>query len=142
MYDTDIVAWAQEQARLLRERRFDLVDVDNVAEEIETLGRAERKALRSAVREMLSLMTKVAYSPDPRASWVVLLVGQRTEIKNILRDSPCLRAELGSLFGAEWSDAREIAIAELAVRGEQPDVPVRCPYAVDSALTDSENDAQ
>jgi len=57
-YDTDLAAWADETAELVRAGRFDEIDLENLAEEIEALARSERKALRSQLKRLLLHLIK------------------------------------------------------------------------------------
>ncbi|MDR3089077.1 MAG: DUF29 domain-containing protein, partial [Desulfobulbaceae bacterium] len=69
-YETDVVAWAGEQARLLRAGRFDLLDIENIAEEIEDVGKAEQRELMSRMAVLLAHLLKWQYQPERRGkSW-------------------------------------------------------------------------
>src|SRR5215210_3742143 len=95
-YDDDFYAWTQYQAEVLRslptsDNRFDR---ENVAEEIEAVGRNERDAVRSQVRRILEHFLKLAYSPaaDPRGGWRGSIIDARAELDDKL--SPTLRQDL------------------------------------------------
>ena len=69
-YDTDIIAWANEQAALIRARRFDLLDLEHIAEEIEDVGKSEKRELASRMAILLSHLLKWQFQSGRRgASW-------------------------------------------------------------------------
>ncbi len=126
-YDTDFVLWSREQAELLRrmaagERVNDQVDWENVAEEIESLGKSDRRDLSSRIETILRHLIKLAISPasQPRAGWKRTIVEQRTQIARLLKDSPGLRRAAPAVIAEELPDARTLALLDLAEFGEQP----------------------
>src|SRR5213082_2090793 len=90
-YDDDFYAWTQYQAKVLRSLRTrdNRFDRENVAEEIETVGRNERDAVRSQVRRILEHFLKLAYSParEPRFDWMDSIIDARTELADKLSPS-------------------------------------------------------
>src|SRR5438876_1559732 len=94
-YDADFFAWTQRTAALLRARRFDEVDVENTAQEIEDIGRREARELNSRVQVVLVHLLKWQLQPKKRtSSWLTTLLMQRSEIEDLLGDSPRLRPRL------------------------------------------------
>src|SRR5207253_2702824 len=94
-YDADFFAWAQRTAALLRARRFDEVDVENAAQEIEDMGKRDLRELNSRVQVVLAHLLKWQLQPKKRTrSWQITLLTQRSEIDTLLRDSPSLRPKL------------------------------------------------
>ena len=95
-YDDDFYAWTQYQAEVLRslKTRDNRFDRENLAEEIETVGRNERDAVRSQVRRVLEHLLKLAHSPasDPRYGWRGSIMEARAELEDKL--SPTLRHDL------------------------------------------------
>ena len=138
-YDDDFYAWTQYQARVLREmpasdNRFDR---ENVAEEIETVGRNERDAVRSQVRRIIEHFLKLAYSPagDPRRGWRGSIIDARAELEDKL--SPTLRHDLSAGLVRLYATARRRVMADLQDHDE-PDaaasLPAECPYTLDQIL--------
>jgi hypothetical protein len=126
-YDSDLVVWSRHQADLLRrmgagERVNDQVDWDNVAEEVEALGRSDRRDLGSRVQTILRHLVKLQLSPatGPRAGWKRTIVEQRIQIGRLLKDSPSLRPIVPGAIGEELADARKLALLDLAEFAEQP----------------------
>jgi hypothetical protein len=140
-YDDDFYAWTQYQARVLREmpapdNRFDR---ENVAEEIETVGRNERDAVRSQVRRIIEHFLKLAYSPaeDPRHGWRGSVIDARAELDSKL--SPTLRHDLEAALGKLYTAARKRVAADLDDYNEQgaaAPLPAECPYALDQIVAE------
>src|ERR671936_1450259 len=83
-YERDFYSWLMEQARLLREGRWDELDRDNLAEEIESLGREQFNKLESALRVLLMHMLKWDHQPEKRGkSWVISIKDQRIELDQV-----------------------------------------------------------
>jgi Domain of unknown function DUF29 len=95
LYDEDFVLWTEEQAALLRNARDSNppLDWENLAEEIASLGRSDRRALASQMRRILHHLLKMGASPtvEPQLGWRSTIVDARAEIEDVLRDSPSLR---------------------------------------------------
>lgn len=127
-YATDVVAWSERQAALLRRlaagERVNDADLDwpNIAEEIETVGRSERSALASHIAVVLEHLIKLQTSPatEPRAGWQETILRARGEIERLLEDSPSLRPSLDAILARELPRARRLAIAALTLHREQP----------------------
>ena len=92
LYETDFVAWAQEQAALLRNGNLSAIDALNIAEEIESVGRSERNELKSRMIVLLSHLLKWQFQVDHRGrSWEQTIKLQRSDIWALLRGSPSLK---------------------------------------------------
>lgn len=135
LYETDFQAWAFEQARLLRQGRFDEIDVGHVAEELEDMGRSEGRALRSELTELLAHLLKLRYSPSryPRRHWEEEVANHRVRIENLLSESPSLKARLDNRFAATWKTARKLALLSLKRDGIS-DLPNENPFTLEQAL--------
>jgi hypothetical protein len=91
-YETDYYAWAMETARALRAGRIQDVDLAAAAEEIEDLGKSERRSLHSAVVQLFLHLLKSKYQPNlATASWQISIEKQRLRIADILDENPSLR---------------------------------------------------
>jgi Domain of unknown function DUF29 len=143
LYDSDLFAWSAEQARALREagrQRVNLpIDWDNVAEEIESLGKSERRTLSSRIGTVIEHLLKLQVSPaaNPAAVWRDTIRRTRQEIAEILEDSPSLRREVPEIAARQLKGARELVLANLADYGEQPRQPIdTITYDTDAILGD------
>ena len=112
-YDADLSAWAERQTALLRERRSDRLDWDNIAEEIESLGKSEVNELESRLAVLLEHLIKLQYGlrDDPRAGWKRTVLEQRQRIARMLKNSPSLGPKTSQLTIEVYPDAREAALA-------------------------------
>jgi hypothetical protein len=126
-YDTDFVLWSREQADLPRrmsagERVNDLVDWENVAEEIDSLGRSDWRELRRRVqvtlRHLIQLLASAAV--PPRQGWRRTVVEQRAQIRVLLEDSPSSARRVPEAISSEFPLALTLALSDLAEFGEQP----------------------
>lgn len=122
LYDQDFFLWTREQAEELRHAKaLNLpLDWENLAEEIESLGKSDRRQLASQVRRILRHLFKLEASPavHPHAGWRSTIIDARREVAGILRDSPSLRREVGDLIAEEAHAAAQLASADLSRHGE------------------------
>lgn len=139
LYEHDFVAWARSQAEALRARRFDALDLERLAEEVEELGSGPRNTLRSQLRRIMSHLLKLEHSPAkaPRRGWEASVVEARLDIETVL--TPTLRREIGVELPALFSRARPAAERELMDHGEAAAaeaLPTTCPWDLDTLLGD------
>jgi hypothetical protein len=132
LYERDFQAWAFEQARLVRDRRFAELDIVHLAEEIEDMGREQAHALRSAFTQALAHLTKLKYSPagEPRRHWEEELAAYREEIESRLETNPGLTSRIPELYVQAWRSARRIALASLT-RDGVTDLPDECLFLIE-----------
>lgn len=113
LYDQDFFAWANEQTRLLRAGKLAEADIDHIADEIETLGRAEKRELVSRLSVLLLHLLKWQHQPARRgASWEVTIRSQRRALADHLDDNPSLKARFAEAVARAYQDARGEAYAE------------------------------
>jgi hypothetical protein len=133
-YARDVYTWSQEQARLLREGRWDAIDRDNVAEEIESVGRTEFSRLESALRVLMLHMLKWDHQPERRSrSWRASIAEQRLRLRNVLTDSPGLRPRIAEAIARAYERARLRAVRETAL--DETTFPETCPYSWDDIVS-------
>ena len=135
-YETDFYAWTQDQAARLRELRPNSLDWENVAEEIDSVGRSERHQLRNRLRVVLMHLLKWHFQPAKRKyGWRVTINYQRSMVRSILKDSPSLRRFPGDVLEDCYKEARLKAIEETDLA---PDIfPTSCPYSLAETLNES-----
>jgi Domain of unknown function DUF29 len=127
-YDRDFYSWSQEQGRLVREGRWNEVDRENVAEEIESLGREQFNKLESAIRVILVHMLKWDHQPKKRSrSWAVSIATQRTELDDVLDDNPGLKPRVGDAIARAYRKARLDAMNETGLK--KSEFPEACLYS-------------
>ena len=128
-YDKDINAWAQEQARLLRAGRFEMLDIEHIAGEIEDVGKSEQRELASRMAVLLAHLLKWQYQPERRgASWEKTIKAQRKEIAYALDESPSLTPKLQEPRWLDMVWAR--AVAQGVGETGLDCFPEECPWAM------------
>lgn len=120
-YEEDFFAWTMAQAALLRAGRVDQADLENIAEEIESLGLRDRRTVISYIRTILEHLMKLHASPaiDPRNGWMETVDRSRRELELVLNDSPSLRRLVPEIIAKEIPRARRLVGRELARYGEK-----------------------
>lgn len=124
LYDEDFFAWTKEQADVLRSAAQGSsnrkLDWENLAEEIECLGKSDRRELGSQIRQIIHHLLKLQYSSAsmPRAGWIQSISDARVEIDALIEQSPSLAGEVRALSGAEHRRGSRKAIADLEQHSE------------------------
>jgi Domain of unknown function DUF29 len=139
LYEEDLYVWSQTQAALLRAGRFDELDLANLIEEIEDVGGALKRSVRSRVRTIIEHLLKLEHSPatDPRLSWRATIRAQRTGLVDDL--TPSLRRDLPDELPELYDRARHDADESLRDHGERAAadaLPPACPYTLDQIIGD------
>ncbi len=135
LYDRDFHAWANEQAALLREGRLTEADLANIAEEIESMGRSEKRELVNRLAVLLAHLLKWQAQPNRRGrSWELTIREQRVRLALHLRDNPSLKAAAPDAMADAYGRAllraqRETGLIEDAF-------PATCPWSFDQVLDD------
>lgn len=136
LYDTDFVAWAEEQARVIRSLRHvsNALDVDHLAEEVEDLGKAELHACESALEVIFEHLIKSASGVErPQAGWLREIAAARLLLERRLTPSLPNRLNLDR----RWRNGGKLARISLAEYGDPiPETPEDCPYTLDELLPD------
>jgi len=134
-YEQDFYAWTQEQAALLRAGAVHDLDVINLAEEMESLGKSDRRALGSHLRNLVFHLLKWHAQPagrHPGTSWRASIRNARAEIVVLLDDSPSLRREVAGLLARWYPLAREDASDETDL--PLATFPEACPWTPEQIL--------
>jgi len=135
-YDTDLLRWSEEQAALLRAGRLAALDYEHILEELEAMGREQKLALQSLLRQILIHLLKLDLSPatDPRGKWVDELVEFRAQAQTRLEDTPSLAHHAEELFLKAWQQARRGAEKSFQAYGEDVAIPEQCPYSIEQCM--------
>lgn len=132
-YEEDFYGWIQEQAELLKKKDFSHLDIMNLVEEIETLGRTERKELRSHLTNLLLHLLKINYQADKRTrSWDISVKNARQEVRDSLKESPSLKHSLQNIFEEAYQRARGQAIDETGLTEKA--FPQECPWKMEEVI--------
>ncbi|WP_191057859.1 DUF29 domain-containing protein [Geminicoccus harenae] len=143
LYDQDFVTWAEQQAKAIRRAAAERVntsepiDWENVAEEIESLGKEQLHRLDSAYVVLLHHLLKWQFQPRRRSrSWKLTITEQRRRVRKVMSSNPGLRPRQDELFLSAYADACKLAAAEtglaLAAFPESP--PFSRPQAEDDGF--------
>ena len=133
LYERDFYAWANEQAALLRAGKLGDADIGNIAEEIESMGRSEKRELESRFTVLLSHLLKWQFQPERRGkSWRVTIEQQRRQLAKHLRENPSLKSAVGETVLSAYEDARIEAEKETDLDREV--FPLDCPYTLDQLM--------
>jgi hypothetical protein len=132
-YHQDFYGWTQEQAKLLRERRMDEIDIENLLEEVESMGKSERRELESRLEVLLMQLLKWHYQPNFQGkSWELTIREQRAKSIRQLRENPSLKGQLAETFAFAYEDARLWAARET---GLSLDIfPDTCPWTFEQII--------
>jgi hypothetical protein len=129
-YDTDFYAWTQAQAEALRAKDWNALDREHLAEEIESLGASERRAIRSHLRILLMHRLKWAYQPDKHSeSCRSSMYTARVFIEETVQDSPSLRGFLPEALAWAYPRVRQDAAEETGL--PLTTFPETCPWSLD-----------
>jgi len=136
LYETDFYAWANQQAELLRAGRLSAADIENIAEEIESMGKTEKRELVSRLAVLLLHLLKWRFQPERRgASWEATITVQRRDLVRHLRDDPSLKSKIAEAIEDAYGDAFLLAVAETGL--PRPTFPLECPWSFE-AIMDAE----
>jgi len=134
LYETDFAQWLDQTAQLLKEKRFDELDLDNLVEEIEALNRSEKREVESRLEVLLMHLLKWHYQPEHQSrSWQSTIQEQRRQLLRLLKDSPSLKNHLAKEFDDCYAIARAKAAEETTIFLEN--FPEQCPYAIVDVLS-------
>lgn len=132
-YDLDVISWANEQAALIRTGRFDLLDIEHIADEIEEVGKNTKREFRSRMAVLLAHLLKWQYQTGYRGnSWRRTIKEQRRGIASCLKETPSLKNDLNNLDWMEWvwSDAIGFAVRETGLDC----FPESCPWSFEQFM--------
>lgn len=124
LYEQDFVRWTEVQAEALRDAARSganlPLDWDNLIEEVESLGRSERRELRNRLVTVIEHLLKLEYSraTDPRAGWRDTVKRERRSIEHLLEDSPSLKAEVARMIERDTQPTAHDVAETLKAHGE------------------------
>jgi hypothetical protein len=130
LYDRDFHAWTQLTAELLKQRRFEELDIGHLVEELETMGRRDRQEMVSCLKILLGHLLKWQHQPAHRSSsWRGCILEQRLRIRDLLQDSPSLQPYLAEAVGKAYADGARLASKETGLPLRH--FPEGLPYRLD-----------
>jgi hypothetical protein len=128
LYDTDFYLWTQTQTAALRAKDVAALDLEHLAEEIESLGKRDRRAVESYLEVILLHLLKWAYRPERRRrSWEKSLLQARHRFAKLLRESPSLANQVPEFLDEGYPHARRLAAVETNL--PLTTFPATCPWS-------------
>ena len=133
LYERDFSLWIDQQVELLRARKFEQIDLENIIEEIECMGGNLRRELRSRIENIIMHLLKCQYQPEHKSgSWLGTLREQRSCIGELLEDNPSLKRLVNGAVSKRYGTAVARAADETGL--ERKAFPAKCPYSADDVL--------
>lgn len=134
-YNDDFHDWAFAQADLVRQRRFSELDLPNLVEELESMGKEVRFKLESCYRLLIAHLLKYAHQPSRRSrSWLLKITRERANIERIEDENPSLKAQADRIAEKMYRYGRKEAAVETGLPLET--FPSDCPFTLDQLRDD------
>lgn len=130
LYERDFYSWTQKQANLIREGRLAELDLNNILEELESMGRSDYRALQSRLTVLFMHLLKWKFQPERRkksSSWERTIKEQRKQIERLLLDSPGLKSKIDEMLPVAYERAVEDAHDETNLPVSL--FPKQCPWS-------------
>ncbi|MGF1567962.1 MAG: DUF29 domain-containing protein [Nodosilinea sp.] len=133
LYEQDYALWLAATCQRLQDGRLVDLDIPNLLEELEDMGRSEKRALISNLLVVLMHLLKYAHQPDQRSnSWRFTLKEHRRRLQAALKTSPSLRPYFDQEFEECYQEARDLAATETGLSLET--FPPICPFSPEQVL--------
>ncbi|MBF0317936.1 MAG: DUF29 domain-containing protein [Nitrospirae bacterium] len=133
LYDVDFYQWAFYNADLLRQGRFTEIDLENIIEELESMGRNNKRELASRLMVLTMHLLKWQYQQKRRGeSWSTTIGNQRTEIKLLLTDNPSLKNNIEAIIAKGFIEAKRRFEKETGINTRE--LPETCPYTFEQLI--------
>lgn len=143
LYEHDFYLWLQTNINLLKEGKFAEIDLENLLEELESMGRSEKNALSSNLRVLIMHLLKYKYQQEKRTnSWVYTIIEHRKRLRDAFKTSPSLYRFFEEIFNESYQDARELAAGEtgLSIKIFPPESPFTVEEVLNPDFLPSNND--
>ncbi|WP_449417119.1 DUF29 domain-containing protein [Phormidium nigroviride] len=135
LYETDFYAWTQEQAEFLRDGKWSQLDLINLIEEIESLGKQQRSELRNRLSILIGHLLKWEYQSNRRSrSWLMTIRVQRRDTLELVKENPSLKPYLQEALQKIYENGRDLAAGETNLPIKT--FPIDCCYSLEEILSD------
>lgn len=129
LYDQDYNLWLEKTIKQLKSSKFSEIDIENLIEELESMGRSDKRALKSLLTRLFEHLLKIAYWETEREynyrGWNGEIQNFRIQIRELLKDSPSLKVYLVEIFEECYQDAKKITIKKTGLESDLfPDKPI------------------
>ena len=137
LYTEDFYTWTQTTAALIRAGKWEGIDPESLAEEVESLGISQQHALQSHLRQLVMHLLKWQYQPSRRQlghSWESTITLARDEIALVLERNPGLQQHMPAYLAKRYGAARRLARIETGL--PLTTFPATCPWTLEQVLDD------
>lgn len=135
LYETDFYAWTQEQAKLLKHQQWSQLDLPNLIEEIESLGKQQRAELRNRLKVLIGHLLKWEFQSAKRSrSWLMTIRVQRRDTQELMQENPSLKPYLQEALQKIYESGRDLAVGETNLPLKS--FPENCPYTLEEIFSD------
>ncbi|MBF0338170.1 MAG: DUF29 domain-containing protein [Nitrospirae bacterium] len=133
LYEVDFYQWVFHNANLLRQGRLTEIDIENIVEELEDMGRNNKRELASRIMVLIKHLLKWQYQPKRRCrSWSMTIDNQRSDINRLLEDSPSLKYNIETVTTKEFIEAKRRFENETGISASE--LPRNCPYTFEQLM--------
>jgi hypothetical protein len=133
-YDTDFYAWTLHNAELIRQKKFSEIDIAHIAEELEGMGKSERRELASRLAVLIAHLLKWQHQPVRRGkSWKFTIKAQRIALQRLLKESPSLKYEISDTLADAYEEAILLTASETGL--DETAFPDTCPFNLEQCLS-------
>ena len=133
IYNKDFYSWTMENANLLRQGKFSEIDIEHIAEELESMGKSDKRELASRLAILIAHLLKWQFQPTMRGtSWQLTIKAQRIGVLRLLRESPSLKYQLDAIGEDAYEEAKVLAAKETGL--VESTFPAHCPFTFDQCL--------
>ncbi|WP_449419016.1 DUF29 domain-containing protein [Phormidium nigroviride] len=133
LHDQDFNLWVESTIELLQQKRFEQLDIESLISEVESMGKNDRKSVKSNLRILLMHLLKWQYQPDKRTnSWRTTIKEHRNRLEDDFADSPSLKNYFLEVFDECYQKAKDLASSETGLSISV--FPVECPFPSDLVL--------
>lgn len=133
LYEQDYYLWIDSTVKLLQQERLSELDIANLIEEVEDMGKSEKRAVESNLEIVLMHLLKYKYQPSKISnSWLLSIFEHRKRLRRIFKDSPSLKAYVREIFDESYQNARKMASLETNLSIDS--FPMESPFEIDQCL--------
>ncbi len=133
LYDTDFCLWIDHNVSLLRQGNLQDIDVENIAEELDSMSRSDKRELLSRLTVLIMHLLKWEYQVDKRSkSWTSTIKVQRLGIKKLIKNSPSLKYNIEAVVIEAFDDAKYLFEDETEI--DKNTLPITCPYTFEELM--------
>lgn len=137
LYEQDFYAWTEQMSQALQNKQYNSIDWEHLIEEIDDMGKRERRALESRIVTLIMHLLKWQVQDNARSnSWLATIKTQRLQIKKLLKEMPSLKQKLPEIISDSDTYREAVLKAQTETGLSEKQFPVSCPYTIEQLLDD------